>query len=747
MTAVDVSPDGTQVIYSTCAYPTRPGFTYTPSTRHETDADGNPIIVITSVEPNPELLNYDHELVRANIDGSEPQRLTTNTQFDNYPAWSPDGTRIAYLSNDHRYAGVSNSHSTRFLHLYTMAPDGSDIARVRDGAVNVHLPPQWSPDGKRIAYVRHDSEFTMWLYTIEIEGGAPRRLRSTVSGPSWSPDGQRLAFAKADNDEVALYTVAADGSDSQRVTTITGWQPRYGDSVPTRASIGTVAWSPDGSKILFSCGGGICVVNVDGAPVSEAPLPGNAAAWSPDGSRIAILSTEHGPVVQTVAPDGSDARVLVLAAVGGPVLAQLGHEDGQASQAACAAGFAVDAPTENPGLVRDCEVLLQLRDAMFGGTLVNWGSGTPITQWVGVTVDGAPPRVTGLALDASPDTNLKIGILPPELGRLTALRTLDLSASSGYGLTGHIPPELGQLANLEMLGLSSYELTGRIPPELGQLTNLTALDLNYTQLTGAIPPELGQLSNLRSLTLVGNQLTGAIPPELAQLDNLTAVSLNSNQLTGPIPSELGQLANLTLLDLASNQLTGPIPPALGQLGNLTRLILYYNQLTGPIPPELGQLGSLTELILYANQLAGPIPPELGQLTRLTTLDLTNNQMTGPIPPELGQLANLTSLTITSNQLTGPIPPELGQLTSLSLLRLDNNQLTGAIPAEIGQLTNLGTLGLSGNALTGEVPVALGRLSASLWLAGNQLTGCVPLEIAEWRIGDRSDLGLPVCEKS
>ena len=98
MTAVDVSPDGTQIVYSTCAYPTRPGFTYTPSTRRGTDADGNTIIFIDSVDPNPELLNYDHELVRAQIDGSEPQRLTTNARFDNYPAWSPDGTRIAYVS-------------------------------------------------------------------------------------------------------------------------------------------------------------------------------------------------------------------------------------------------------------------------------------------------------------------------------------------------------------------------------------------------------------------------------------------------------------------------------------------------------------------------------------------------------------------------------------------------------------------------------------------------------------------------
>ncbi|MCY4114511.1 MAG: hypothetical protein OXG33_11340 [Chloroflexi bacterium] len=743
MTAVDVSPDGTQVVYSTCAYPTDPEFTYTPSTRHETDVEGNPIIRIVSVEPNPELLNFDHELVRARIDGSEPQRLTNNARFDNYPAWSPDGTRIAYLSNDNRDASASNPHSTSFLRLYTMAPDGSNVAMVRDGFVNLFQPLQWSPDGKSLAYVRQDPESAVWLYTVTVDGGAPRRLTKTDSYPSWSPNGQRLAFAKPDGAEVALYTIASDGSDAQRVTTIRGWQPRYGEPDPSRAWIGTVAWSPDGSKILFSCGGGICVVSLDGAPVNEAPLLGYAAAWSPDGSRIAILNTENGPVVQTVAPDGSDARVLVLAGIGGLIPAQSGHEDVQASQAACATGFMIDAPAENSGLVRDCEVLLELRDTLFGSALVNWVPGIPITQWLGVTVAGTPRRVTGLSLGGLVPT----ATLPRALGDMSQLRVLDLSYDhSYYSRPGApIPPEFGKLSQLRVLKIAGG-LRGRIPAELAELTNLRTLSLSRSELTGGIPPELGRLTNLQELFLYTSKLTGTIPPELGQLANLTGLSLNTNQLNGPIPSELGQLANLTLLDLARNQLAGPIPPALGQLGNLTRLILFYNQLSGPIPAELGQLGSLSELILYGNQLAGPIPPELGQLTNLTDLNLTKNQITGPIPPELGLLANLRSLTVTSNQLTGPIPPELGQLANLDLLRLDNNQLVGTIPAEFGQLTNLGTLGLSGNALTGEVPEALGRLNATLDLAGNQLTGCIPRGIPEWRLGDRRALGLPACNQ-
>ena len=719
MTAVDVSPDGTQVVYSTCAYPTKPGFTYTPSTRRGTDADGNPFISISSVDPNPEQLNYDHELVRARINGSEPQRLTTNTQFDNYPAWSPDGTRIAYVSataSDAEAAGIS-----------IMSADGSDSRRLSVGLADVALhPPAWSPDGLRIAFASILGEEGRALYTVGVDGADLQRLTQTVSGPSWSPDGQRLAFAKPEASQVALYTIAADGTDAQRVTTITGWQPRYGEPGPTRAWIENVAWSPDGSKILHTCRGGICVVTVDGTPVSEAPLPGEVAAWSPDGSRIAILSTENGPFLQTVAPDGGDARVLVLAALGGPIPAQSGHENVRASQAACAAGLVVDAPAENPGLVRDCETLLGFRDDLFGGGSVNWGPGIPITQWVGVTVSGAPLRVTGLMLDWL----ALAGPLPPTLGDLQQLRVLTLAYS---GMSGSIPPELGDLTQLQVLvilGSVGGRLSGGIPAELGQLTNLLILNLRGNQLTGEIPAELGRLTSLLELSLNENQLQGSIPAEFGQLLQLKTLDLSYNQLTGPIPAELGQLEDLTgdgaaIVDQLTTSLAGTIDSsrvAWGQLIVSTGLSLSSNQLTGPIPAELGQLANLRELNLGYNRLTGTIPAELGQLLRLEALDLSENQLTGVIPPELGQLTELQDLYLLTNQLTGSIPAALGQLTQLQVLNLRENQLTGAIPAELGQLA----------------PTAL-------YLGDNPLTGCIPPAFQRILNHDLPSLGLPDCE--
>ena len=109
------------------------------------------------------------------------------------------------------------------------------------------------------------------------------------------------------------------------------------------------------------------------------------------------------------------------------------------------------------------------------------------------------------------------------------------------------------------------------------------------QLSGSIPPELGNLTNLQYLDLYCNQLSGSIPPELGNLANLQDLYLYSNQLSGSIPPELGNLANLQYLDLYVNQLSGSIPPELGNLANLQRLFLSSNPLSGSLPQDLTKL--------------------------------------------------------------------------------------------------------------------------------------------------------------
>ncbi|HEY9623287.1 MAG TPA: DUF4347 domain-containing protein [Crinalium sp.] len=288
---------------------------------------------------------------------------------------------------------------------------------------------------------------------------------------------------------------------------------------------------------------------------------------------------------------------------------------------------------------------------------------------------------------------------------LTGNRVSDIDLSNN-NLSGTIPSELGNLANLKTLVLRQNKLSGTISSALGQLGSLTYLNLRDNQLSGSIPSELGNLSSLQELYLYRNQLSGTIPSELANLNSLQTLSLQSNQLSGTIPVALSNLSNLTNLNLGGNQLSGSIPIALSNLSNLTSLILYNNQLSGSIPVELSKLSNLTALFLSSNQLSGSIPAELGNLAKLSYLILDHNQLSGSIPSTLGNLTQLINLSLENNQLSGSIPTDLGNLSNLKLLYLHTNQLSGTIPVELGNLNSLTQLFLNNNQLGGDVPQAI-----------------------------------------
>ncbi len=132
---------------------------------------------------------------------------------------------------------------------------------------------------------------------------------------------------------------------------------------------------------------------------------------------------------------------------------------------------------------------------------------------------------------------------------------------------------------------------------------ISQLDLSYNNLDGTIPPELGNLTQLQFLYLNNNQLQDSIPLELGALPLLRVMALNDNQLTGNIPAALGNLAELRYMRLSNNQLTGNIPVQLGNLSKLINLLLYDNQLNGTIPAALANLADLEYLRLYNNQLS------------------------------------------------------------------------------------------------------------------------------------------------
>ncbi len=108
------------------------------------------------------------------------------------------------------------------------------------------------------------------------------------------------------------------------------------------------------------------------------------------------------------------------------------------------------------------------------------------------------------------------------------IRALDTPDLERNELAGTIPPELGRLAALKSLNLGVNDLTGGIPAELGSLAALEVLRLRRNALTGPVPAELSNLRNLRRLGLERNRLTGSIPTGFLELDRFETLHFERN---------------------------------------------------------------------------------------------------------------------------------------------------------------------------------------------------------------------------
>jgi Tol biopolymer transport system component len=194
-------------------------------------------------------------------DGTATRRLTSTTGHDANPSWSPDGKRIVF---DRGQSGD----------LYVMSSDGRAARRLGDDSAD-EKDPAWSPDGRWIAYVRRTpgtSARELWLMRPDGSGRhALTSLSSASISPSWSPDSKRIVFAAAINATIYdLYTIGRDGKGMRRLTS-------------TAEDAFEPAWSPDGKTIAFSRGGSIVTVGPAGEATEITDPEGNdsSPAWKP----------------------------------------------------------------------------------------------------------------------------------------------------------------------------------------------------------------------------------------------------------------------------------------------------------------------------------------------------------------------------------------------------------------------------------------------------------------------------------
>ena len=273
-------------------------------------------------------LNF--ELFLSDADGSNRRRLTNYAGSDSNPVWSPDGARIAFMS-DRESAYPERGLGPYAYFYFTIAADGSDVRKISGEAVPLEWRlPVWSPDGRRLAFVaqigeekkvpyqgkrsdrwsdppRYSYDYTVQrhvIYTVEPDGsnlarlwddtvrsGYTHRLRageSDVSVPEevighlkWSPDGRRIAFdAQVYGESPKLFVLELDGSEQYDIDAAVEGEV---------TSIGPLFWSKDSSILTFAV---IWQVLEGDRFVATSEIYGA----TPDGQDITQIGVFEGPL-------------------------------------------------------------------------------------------------------------------------------------------------------------------------------------------------------------------------------------------------------------------------------------------------------------------------------------------------------------------------------------------------------------------------------------------------------------------
>lgn len=237
-----------------------------------------------------------NDIFTMNPDGSNQTNITnTLMESEDQPAWSPDGSKIAYVKF------VSGGG----LDIFTMNVDGSNQTRLTTDPSDDQVP-DWSPDGTKIIFTSKRAGAGD-IYVMNSDGTNQTRLTTNASNfaGKFSPDGTKIVFESNRDGDYEIYLMNTDGTNQIRLTDNTVF-----DGIPD--------FSPDGTKIAFHSGRdvgfNIFVMDADGGNQINISNTGNdwLASWSADGTKIVFASTRdsgNGEIYLMNADGSSQTRL------------------------------------------------------------------------------------------------------------------------------------------------------------------------------------------------------------------------------------------------------------------------------------------------------------------------------------------------------------------------------------------------------------------------------------------------------
>ncbi|MCB0167289.1 MAG: PD40 domain-containing protein [Anaerolineae bacterium] len=253
-----------------------------------------------------DLDTFELYVITENASGKNLKRLTYNSEFDFYPAWSTDGKKIAFS----RRSQAGN------YDIYVMDANGKNQKNLTNTPTIDEVVPAWSPDGQKFAVSscpNGDFDFDaeeyncLEIYVMDADGSNKMRLTDDNGqedyGPTWSPDGQKIAFGTNRDGNREIYVMDADGNNETNLT-----------NHPADDGFFAPYWSPNGEKIAFTTDRDgnweIYVMNADGS--NQTRLTNNDSSdsipvWSADGQKIAFKTNR----------DGGNWEIYVMDTVGG----------------------------------------------------------------------------------------------------------------------------------------------------------------------------------------------------------------------------------------------------------------------------------------------------------------------------------------------------------------------------------------------------------------------------------------------